>query len=228
MTRNRTSQYSQQPKTFVRRGRLTKSQKASLASGDRQMLLPADQMLCQKEAFGREANHFCLEIGFGMGENLLQVATEFPDVDFLGVDVHAPGAGRVVRDAQRQNIGNIRLYLEDIIVVMNHCIYPGTIDSCFILFPDPWPKNKHRKRRLIQPTFLDLLWTSMAVGGYVWIATDWEDYAEQIRSVFTNDTRWRSVDPSDIPMQRHTTRFEQRGERFQHNITDTIWQKIPF
>ena len=213
-------------KSYVRRGRITASQRQALEEYGDQILLPVDKKLSTAEAFSRRAEHLCMEVGFGMGENLLELATENPNINFLGVDVHAPGIGRVVRDVHHKGLNNIRLYQNDIVDLLRNCIPEGTINSCLIFFPDPWPKTKHHKRRLIQPNFIDLLWRTLAKEGVLWLATDWQPYAEHIISVFGDDRRWVQTDQSAVSFSRKLTRFELRGALSKHIITDCLWRKV--
>lgn len=214
------------PKSYVRRGRITASQRQALEDYGKQVLLPIDTELSIEHAFHRRPQHLCMEIGFGMGENMWALALENPSIDFLGVEVHAPGTGKLVRDIHQAGVNNLRLYQHDVIDVLNDVIPANSVNSCLIFFPDPWPKSKHHKRRLIQPSFVDLLWKVLATQGVVWVATDWQPYAEYIKDVFEHDSRWAQTDQTAVPFSRKLTRFELRGTLSQHTITDCLWHKL--
>ncbi len=182
---------------------------------------PRDLVGC----FGREAPRV-LEIGFGNGEQLLHSAQAEPQRDFIGVEVHKPGVGRLMNGLAAAAVDNVRLYNHDAVEVLEHEVAPGTLDEVRIYFPDPWHKKRHNKRRLVQAELLALLATRVTPGGRLHLATDWADYAEQMRDVLASAPGWRTdarhADPSERPPWRIETHFERRGLRLGHAVWDFV------
>lgn len=180
-------------------------------------------------AFGRAAP-LVLEIGFGMGASLVEMAAAAPQRNFIGVEVHLPGVGRLLHDMAARDIDNIRVYRHDAVEVLRDCIAPGCLDTVQVFFPDPWHKKRHHKRRLIQPPFVDLLATRLKPGGTLHLATDWENYALQMMEVlsasadFTNTCAGEAFAPR--PQHRPPTKFERRGERLGHGVWDLVFQRV--
>ena len=176
------------------------------------------------EVFGRAAERI-LEIGFGNGESLVQEAAARPEIDFLGVEVHEPGIGHCLIAAHDRGLTNLRIIKHDAVEVLQQQLADGALERINLYFPDPWPKKRHRKRRLVQAAFLRLAASKLAAGGTLQIATDWENYAEQIDELiagspeFTLAERHVHDDESAAP-DRQTTKFERRGLRQGHNIWD--------
>ena len=164
------------------------------------------------------SGEIALEIGFGMGDSLLQMAEENPEVNYIGVEVHRPGVGHLLNRVLENGITNIRVFAEDSIDVLNNCIPPESLDKIQIFFPDPWHKKKHHKRRLIQDDFAQLLASRLKPEGVLHIATDWQNYAESIGETFVN---WRVT---EIP-PRVETKYERRGKRLAHEVFDFAFQK---
>lgn len=171
--------------------------------------------------FGRRAVR-TLEIGFGNGDTLVYLAQQNPRRDYLGIEVHRPGIGHLLLEAERRELTNLRVICADAVAVLRNHLPDACLDQILILFPDPWPKQRHHKRRLIQPDFIDLLGKTLKTGGELHLATDWEPYAGHMRTVmdqagdFTNASR-----PGDFaqrPADTPITRFEQRGKRLGHRI----------
>lgn len=180
-------------------------------------------------AFGRRAPRV-LEIGFGNGEQLLHSAQAEPDRDFIGVEVHRPGVGRLMNALATANLDNVRVYNHDAVEVLAHEIAPDSLAEVRIYFPDPWHKKRHHKRRLIQPALLDLLATRVLPGGRLHLATDWADYAEHMQEVLRGSPAWRAsaahADPAMRPAWRVQTHFERRGLRLGHGTWDFVHERV--
>jgi tRNA (guanine-N7-)-methyltransferase len=179
--------------------------------------------------FGRQAPR-TLEIGFGNGEHLASLAAAHPERDYFGIEVHRPGVGHVLMLAQDRGLTNVRLSDHDAVEVLRDQIAPGALDEVLVLFPDPWHKKRHNKRRLIQPAFVEFLATRIRAGGVFRLATDWEDYAHQMLEVLRGaNALFTNLSPTDEWMPRHEerapTRFEKRGERLGHGVWDLAFRR---
>ena len=212
-------------RSFVRRaGRLTPSQQRALEDLWPEFGVAFSEELLQFGAlFGRTAP-VVLEIGFGNGETLVQQAEEHPELDFLGIEVHEPGIGHCLLAARDAGITNLRLIRHDAMEVLVAMIPPASLARVNLYFPDPWPKKRHHKRRIVQPRFLDLVADRLAAGGSLHVATDWENYAEHIEAAVRESGRFecaeRRVHSGDDPLDRPETKFERRGLRRGHRIRD--------
>ena len=179
-------------------------------------------------AFGRQGP-LVLEIGFGMGDSLVEMAAAAPDSNFIGIEVHRPGVGRLLHSMAAREVGNIRVYCHDAVEVLRDCIAEHSLDTVQIFFPDPWHKKRHHKRRLIQPPFIDLLVSRLKPGGTLHLATDWENYAEQMMEVLTNSEWLANSEPEGCfaprPEHRPLTKFERRGERLGHGVWDLVFTR---
>ena len=178
--------------------------------------------------FGRAAPRM-LEIGFGAGEALLEFATAHPEIDCIGIEVHRPGVGRLLLGAETATLRNLRVICHDAVEVLQHQLAPASIDIVHIFFPDPWPKKRHHKRRLIQPPFVELLARVIAAGGKLRLATDWEPYAQQMRDVIDASPAFVNVatDTGFVARsaERVLTRFERRGQRLGHGVWDLEYRR---
>ena len=178
--------------------------------------------------FGRRAPHV-LEIGFGNGEALDWAATHEPGRDFIGIEVHRPGVGRLINALAAQGNSNVRVYRHDAVEVLRDEIVPASVAEVRIWFPDPWPKSRHHKRRLIQPAFAALLASRVMRGGLLHLATDWADYARHMQEVLDTAPEWRNrLGPggtSSRPPWRIATHFEQRGVRLGHDVADFLYDR---
>jgi tRNA (guanine-N7-)-methyltransferase len=212
-------------RSFVRRaGRLTPSQQRALEE-----LWPVfgmaftDRPLGFEALFGRVAP-VVLEIGFGNGETLVQQAAEHPECDFLGIEVHEPGVGHCLLKARDAGVTNLRLIMHDAVEVLAVMIPPESLTRVNLYFPDPWPKKRHHKRRIVQLPFLTLVADRLLAGGSLQIATDWADYAEHIEEMVRDSGRFecaeKRVHSGDEPLDRPGTKFERRGLRRGHRIWD--------
>jgi tRNA (guanine-N7-)-methyltransferase len=179
------------------------------------------------EVFGRTAPKI-LEIGFGMGGATAQIASEHPENDYLGIEVHTPGVGALMRLLDAGSIGNVRIIQHDAVEVLNHMIAPGSLDGIHIYFPDPWPKKRHHKRRLIQPPLLSLLASRLKPGAYLHLATDWQEYAEWMLQVLRGEPLLVNTaqDYAPRPGYRPETKFERRGLNLGHGVWDLVFRRV--
>ena len=218
-------------RSFVRRaGRLTPSQRRALE--ELWPLYGVDfslENLVFDTLFGRDAP-VVLEIGFGNGDSLVQQALENPGIDFLGVEVHEPGVGHCLLKAQEAGLSNLKLIKHDAIDVLAQQVPPESLQRINIYFPDPWPKKRHHKRRMIQPTLLQLLHGRLEADGTLHIATDWANYAEHIDDVLAHSALFRCDERREHeggePLDRPETKFERRGLRKGHRIWDWRFVRI--
>ncbi len=213
----------------IRGGRMTAGQERALEKllpryGIEFSQLPVDFETC----FGRRARRM-MEIGFGAGESLLEYARAHPDIDCLGVEVHRPGVGHLLLDAHSAQLNNLRVICHDAVEVLA-ALTPGSLDAVHIFFPDPWHKKRHHKRRLIQPSFAELLSAVLKPKGVVRMATDWHPYAVQMLEVLTANPSFRNTSVSGDfvarPGDRPLTRFERRGHRLGHDVWDLEFERI--
>ncbi len=179
--------------------------------------------------FGRHAPCVC-EIGFGMGQSLLEIAEQQPDLNYLGIEVHQPGVGMLLKRMVDHQVSNIRLYQEDARQVLSDCIFDQALAGVQLFFPDPWPKKRHHKRRIVQPQFLDLIYRKLEPHGFFHLATDWQPYAEEMLEKLSLDQRFenRYGQGQFAPDRagRPQTKFEQRGQRLGHGVWDLVFNKL--
>ncbi len=177
--------------------------------------------------FGRKAP-LILEIGFGMGETTVAIAQHMPEKDFLAIDVHTPGIGSLLKRIGESGVTNIRVMRHDAVEVVRDMLLPESLEGIHIFFPDPWPKARHHKRRLIQPAFVQLLASRLKRGGLLHLATDWEDYAQQMLAVLSAEPQLKNtaIGYAERPSYRPLTKFEQRGLRLGHGVWDVIFSRI--
>lgn len=219
-------------KSFVlRTGRVSHRQQQALDSWLSDYATPAPgEVWDLKTLFGREADTI-LEIGFGMGSSLLTMANQRPDLNFLGIEVHLAGIGSLVADLHDEGINNIRIAPYDAVEVLNQSIPKEALAGVQIFFPDPWPKTRHHKRRLIQPAFIHGLVQKIKPGGFIHCATDWEAYAEHMLDVLSAEPGLINQNKeggfSARPSTRPITKFEKRGQGLGHGVWDLIYQRLP-
>jgi tRNA (guanine-N7-)-methyltransferase len=216
-------------RSFVlRQGRITSAQQRAFdAHWRRYGLEYSGERRDFAATFGRRAP-LVLEIGFGNGEQLLHAAQAEPDRDFIGVEVHRPGVGRLLNAIANADVGNVRVYRHDAVEVLEREIPPQALDEVRIYFPDPWPKKRHHKRRLIQPEFVALIASRIASGGRLHLATDWADYAQHMQHVLDHAPEWRRSmrQATDArPSWRIDTHFERRGLRLGHGVWDLVYER---
>ena len=180
-----------------------------------------------EQVFGRHAPTI-LEIGFGMGETTARIAQSDPEKNYLAIEVHTPGVGSLLKLVDEMGLANLRLIQHDAVEVFEHMIAPGALAGVHIFFPDPWPKKRHHKRRLIQPDFVALLASRLAPGAYVHAATDWEEYAQQILAVFSAEPALANTAPGYAPRPdyRPQTKFETRGLKLGHGVWDIVFRRV--
>lgn len=217
-------------RSFVRRaGRLTASQKRALDE-----LWPdygldyTPDAVDFSQVFGRSAP-VLLEIGFGNGETLVKQAAASPEIDFVGVEVHEPGVGHCLIAAHDAAVSNLRLIAHDAIEVLEQQVPAKSLRRINLYFPDPWPKKRHHKRRIVQPAFLETCADKLELRGAIHIATDWANYAEHIDEIFEASPRFQCTErrehDGDQPFERPMTKFERRGLRHGHRIVDWRFDK---
>jgi len=213
----------------TRSGRITAAQERALAQlWPKFGIAYTPSPLDATAVFGRDAPRI-LEIGFGNGENLLALAAADPERDFLGVEVHRPGVGRALLGLEARALSNVRIICHDAVEVLGQMIAPGWLTQILILFPDPWPKKRHHKRRLIQRPFAELAASRLAHGGLLRLATDWQPYAAEMLATLTAVAQLENLAPGGAfvprPPERAPTRFERRGERLGHEVWDLAFRR---
>lgn len=222
------SDHPRSVRSFVlRAGRMGTGQARALEEyGPRFMIPYAAERLDLDAVFGRAAPKI-LEIGFGMGDSTATIAASLPGTDYLGVEVHTPGVGALLKRIGEGGLSNIRIVQHDAVEVLEHMIADGSLDGIHIFFPDPWPKKRHHKRRLVQPAFVALAARSLAPGGYLHVATDWPEYAEQILRVLSGEPLLLNAAAgfAERPAHRPLTKFEQRGLALGHPVRDILFRR---
>lgn len=218
-------------KSFViRQGRMTKGQQRAYDKLWPQYGVPyAPAPLDLPALFGND-NPVWVEIGFGMGQSLAQMAEAQPEHNFLGIEVHKPGVGALLMEVEKRHLTNVRVSNHDAVEVFKHQLPPQCLAGVMIFFPDPWHKKRHHKRRLIQPPFVALVVSRLQPGGLLHLATDWEDYAQQMLEVcnangdLVNLAGQQGYHPR--PPWRPLTKFEQRGQRLGHGVWDLLYRRV--
>lgn len=215
-------------RSFVTRaGRLSTAQARAIQELGPQFFIPyAKAALDVADTFGRNAPTI-FEIGFGMGETTAKIAAGMPEKNFIGVEVHTPGVGSLLKQIGEQGLTNLRIIQHDAFEVLTHMITPGSLAGVHVFFPDPWHKARHNKRRLIQPPLVQLLASRIAAGGYLHCATDWQEYAEQMLEVLNAEPALRNTADAyaSRPDYRPVTKFENRGLKLGHGVWDLVFEK---
>ena len=211
----------------LRQGRVSEAQKRFHEQGMPRWGLPYRAAQLDFDlVFGRRA-HRILEIGCGMGETTASIAQKHPQNDYLGIEVHTPGVGSLLKEIATRELGNLRVIQHDAVEVVRDMIAPDSLSGIHIFFPDPWPKKRQQKRRLIQPEFVALLATRMAPNAYLHCATDWEDYAMQMLEVLSAEPKLANMakDFTPRPPYRPQTKFESRGLKLGHGVWDLVFRR---
>jgi tRNA (guanine-N7-)-methyltransferase len=215
--------------SFVRRsGRLSKAQKIGLNElwPNYGIELVDGQMLDFGELFAKEQD-VVLEVGFGNGDSLLAMAIDQPEKNFLGIEVYEAGVGRLINEANKHQLSNLKIIKDDAVEVLKHHIKDDSLSAFQLFFPDPWHKKKHHKRRILQASLLDMLADKLKTHGIIHIATDWENYAEHIMETLEVNPRFKNTLGDHIysprPAHRPLTKFENRGQRLGHGVWDILF-----
>jgi len=221
--------YISKVKSFVKReGRLTKAQAKAIEDNWSTIGLQVQQgRLNLAQVFGND-HPVVLEIGFGMGKSLVEMATHQPETNFIGIEVHKPGVGACLADAQEARIENLRLFEHDAVEVLQHCIADQALQRVQLYFPDPWHKTRHHKRRIVQAEFVQSLRSKLAIGGTFHMATDWEPYAQHMLEVMQDAEGFSNTAQHDYverPQYRPITKFEVRGQKLGHGVWDLIFER---
>ncbi len=215
-------------RSFVlRQGRMSPAQQRAL-----DQLLPrhglpfARAPLDWQQVFGRAAP-VVLEIGFGMGETTAEIAAAHPERDFVGIEVHAPGVGSLLREVDRRGLANVRVIRHDAVEVVGAMLPMGSLAGIHVFFPDPWPKKRHHKRRLLKPEFVHALALRLVRGGYLHVATDWSDYADEMLATLGAERMLANTVQGFAPRpeSRPRTKFERRGTRLGHPVFDLVFTR---
>lgn len=230
-TQNKTDLQHRNIKSYViRAGRMTQAQIHAIDTLGEKYLIKTDTLkpINFQEIFGND-NPVVLEIGFGMGKSFIQMAIDNPDQNFLGIEVHPPGIGATLMKIEEHKLPNVKIISHDAFEILTNCIQEESIDFLQIFFPDPWPKARHHKRRLINDKFIALITPLLKHGGQIRLATDWENYAEQMLDVMSKAPGFinQSTDGTYIPRPswRPLTKFEQRGQNLGHGVWDLVFTR---
>ncbi|MFQ2005619.1 tRNA (guanosine(46)-N7)-methyltransferase TrmB [Aeromonas veronii] len=228
---NEDGKFMRKIRSFVRReGRLTKGQEKALEELWPVMGIDFEPKRLDLVAlFGREAP-VVLEIGFGMGASLVEMAKNAPEKNFIGIEVHSPGVGACLGTAQEAGVTNLKVICHDAVEVLEHMIPNGSLSCLQLFFPDPWHKSRHHKRRIVQPAFAQDIRLKLAIGGVFHMATDWENYAEHMLEVMSAAEGYENTSATGNwvprPDWRPLTKFEQRGHRLGHGVWDLIFKRV--
>jgi len=181
------------------------------------------------ELFGNN-NPVTVEIGFGMGQSLIEQAVNYPTDNFIGIEVHRPGIGSVLAEIQEKSVNNVRVICHDAIEVFEHMISDESLSKVQLFFPDPWHKSRHHKRRIVKSEFAQSTQKKLKAGGLLHMATDWEDYAKHMLAVMQQEENWKNHSDDNAyvvrPESRPETKFEKRGEKLGHGVWDLIFEKV--
>ncbi len=216
-------------RSYIRRqGRATAGQKNAIDNAWNKYCLDADKTYDYDEVFGRVAP-LIVEIGFGNGSSLAEMAQANPDLNYLGIEVHRPGVGSLIMQLEQKGLTNVRIYHHDAIEILEEKIQDHVVAGVHLFFPDPWQKRRHHKRRIVRPSFIELLHKKLVSGGYFHAATDWEHYANDMLKILSSSGQLINTSAdngySPRPEYRPLTKFENRGLRLGHGVWDLIFKK---
>lgn len=217
-------------RSFVRReGRLTKGQQHALDTYWADLGLNfSPKPLDYQQVFGNN-NPVVVEIGFGMGSSLVEMAQAMPELNFIGIEVHRPGVGACLISAQKAGVKNLRVICHDAVEVFNYMLADRSLSKVQLFFPDPWHKKRHHKRRIVQPEFVQMVHEKLSVAGVFHLATDWENYAEHMLEVLEQAPGYENLASDNLyvprPESRPLTKFEARGHRLGHGVWDLMFQR---
>lgn len=223
--------YIRKVRSFVKReGRLTKGQERALTEHWQDMgLNHSDGLINPKTVFGND-NPVVLEIGFGMGKSLVEMAKAAPELNFIGIEVHKPGVGACISFAVEQGVKNLRVYEHDAIEILADCIPEKVLSTVQLFFPDPWHKKKHHKRRIVSLTFVETIRQKLKIDGVFHMATDWENYAECMLEDMSTAPGYKNLSENNDyvprPDSRPLTKFENRGQKLGHGVWDLQFEKV--
>jgi tRNA (guanine-N7-)-methyltransferase len=216
-------------RSFVlRQGRVTKGQAHALEVGQPKFGIDySPEIIDLNKRFKRVISKKMLEIGFGMGETTAKIAQTLPECDFLAAEVHTPGVGALLKLIEESALTNIRIIQHDVVDVLQNMLADASLDGVHIFFPDPWHKARHHKRRLIQVGFVKLLCSKLKVGGYLHVATDWQEYAEWVLEVLNAEPQLQNTadNYAEKPSYRPLTKFENRGIKLGHGVWDMVFKR---
>ncbi len=217
--------YIRKVRSFVKReGRLTKAQERALNDHWQTMGLNHDDGLIDAGSLFDNDNPLVLEIGFGMGKSLVEMAKAAPELNFIGIEVHKPGVGACIALAVEQGVKNLKVYEHDAIEILADCIPPQSLTTVQLFFPDPWHKKKHHKRRIVSLEFVETIRQKLKAGGVFHMATDWENYAECMLEDMQSAPGYKNLSEANDyvprPESRPLTKFENRGQRLGHGVWD--------
>jgi len=229
---NQDSQHSDKHRPIrsfvIRSGRLTDSQRKAIDAHWQDFVIDYKAERLDFDSLFARSAPLTVEIGFGMGDSLLAMAADAPEQNFLGIEVHKPGVGKLLHGINQRGLSNLRVICDDATQVIAHCLAKGSVQRFLIFFPDPWHKKRHNKRRLVQAAFVEELSELLVAGGQIHLATDWEPYAEHMLEVMEADSTlinsngtgqfWESPN-------RPETKFERRGQRLGHGVWDLLYHK---
>jgi tRNA (guanine-N7-)-methyltransferase len=223
--------YLRKIQSFVRRsGRISKAQSIGLNELWHDYGVNLNEKKLDFNKLFLSKNNVTLEVGFGNGDSLLEMAIDQPNQNFLGVEVYEAGVGRLINEANKNKLSNLKIIKDDAVEVLTNNILDNSISHFQLFFPDPWHKKKHHKRRIVQISFLDLLSNKLKKDGIVHIATDWENYAEHIMELLESHSHFKNCDGDHMyslrPKNRPLTKFENRGQKLGHGVWDLIFTNI--
>jgi tRNA (guanine-N7-)-methyltransferase len=214
---------------ILRAGRMSKGQKEARLKLAHKYLIDfrGDEPVSFASIFGNK-NPIVLEIGFGMGDTTFEIAKNNTDTNYIGIEVHPPGVGRLLKLCESESLTNVRVIERDATEVIPKMFDDGSLAGIHIFFPDPWPKKRHHKRRLINKGFVDMIATTLQEEGYLHVATDWEDYATETLKILEQNSVLQNTSHAFTarPDYRPTTKFERRGINLGHNVFDIVFRKI--